>query len=152
VVQRTSRAAVRVDDDVVGSIRTGLVVFLGVGPDDDDGVAQHLAARVATLRVFADAAGRMNLDVSQAGGELLVISQFTLYADATRGHRPSFLGAADPEQAARLCDVFLDALRGRGLLVGTGRFGAHMEVEVVNDGPVTIVLSSGEAGWDSDAG
>lgn len=151
-MQRTSRAAVRVDDEVVGSIRTGLVVFLAAGPDDDDGVAQHLAARVATLRVFADAAGRMNLDVSQAGGELLVISQFTLYADTTRGHRPSFLGAADPERAARLCDVFVDALRRRGLLVGTGTFGAHMEVEVVNDGPVTIVLSSAEAGWDTDAG
>ncbi len=152
VVQRTAHAVVRVDDEVVGEIGAGLLVLLGVGPGDDTATAARLAGRVASLRVFADSAGRMNLDISQSGGEVLCVSQFTLYADASRGHRPSFIGAAAADHAEHLFDVFVTSLRGLGLTVATGRFGAHMEVELVNDGPVTLVLSSGEEAWDADAG
>lgn len=152
VVQRTSRAAVRVADEVIGQIGAGMVVLLGVGPDDNDVVAERLARRVATLRMFPDAAGRMNLDLAQSGGAALVISQFTLYADTSKGHRPSFIRAAPPDLAQRVCDAFAAALRALNLPVATGRFAAHMEVELVNDGPVTLVLSSGEGNWDADAG
>lgn len=152
VVQRAARAAVSVDTTTVGAIGPGLAVFVGVGTGDDDTVAARLAARVATLRVFPDDAGRMNLDVSQSGGELLVVSQFTLFADTARGHRPSFAEAAAPVEAERLYEVFIDAARQRGLRVATGRFGARMRVDLVNDGPVTIVLSSGEEPWNADAG
>jgi D-tyrosyl-tRNA(Tyr) deacylase len=152
VVQRTSAAAVRVDGATLGAIGVGLVVLLGVGPSDNDAVAERLAARVATLRIFPDAAGRMNLDIAEAGGAVLVVSQFTLHADASRGHRPSFIGAAPAEQGERLYDLFVAALGARGLAVATGRFGAHMDVELVNDGPVTLVLSSGEEAWRADAG
>ncbi|HEY8740534.1 MAG TPA: D-aminoacyl-tRNA deacylase [Candidatus Dormibacteraeota bacterium] len=152
VVQRVSRAAVMVGGEVVGSIGPGCCVLLGVGPEDTADVARHLAARVATLRVFADPQGRMNLDLAGAAGEVLVVSQFTLYADTSRGHRPSFMRAASPELATALCDVFADALRALRVAVATGRFGARMEVELVNDGPVTIVLSSGEPPWEADAG
>jgi len=116
------------------------------------GIAQRLAGRVATLRIFPDAAGRMNLDLAQSAGAVLVVSQFTLHADTSRGHRPSFVRAAAPGQAERLCDAFVAALRDRDLQVATGRFGAHMDVELVNDGPVTLVLSSGEDAWPADAG
>jgi D-tyrosyl-tRNA(Tyr) deacylase len=152
VVQRTARASVRVEDSTVGAIGTGLLVLLGVAPEDDDAIAERLAARVATLRIFADDAGRMNLDVAQIAGEVLVVSQFTLLADSSRGHRPSFIRAGDPAQAQRLCDAFVDALRARGLTVATGSFGAHMHVDLINDGPVTLVLSSGEEAWNADAG
>jgi D-tyrosyl-tRNA(Tyr) deacylase len=152
VVQRTARAAVRVSDSTVGKIGAGLLVLVSVGPDDTDAVAERLAARVATLRIFADGAGRMNLDLAQAGGSVLAVSQFTLHADTSRGHRPSFIRAGAPEQAERLYGVFVGALRDRGVPVETGRFGAHMEVELVNDGPVTLVLSSGEPAWEADAG
>jgi D-tyrosyl-tRNA(Tyr) deacylase len=152
VVQRTARAAVRVDGSTVGQIGSGLLVLLSVGGDDDDAVAVRLAGRVATLRVFPDDAGRMNLDLANNGGEVLVVSQFTLHADTSRGHRPSFLRARAPDEAERLCGVFVTTLRDRGLAVETGRFGAHMEVELVNDGPVTLVLTSGEPPWEADAG
>jgi D-aminoacyl-tRNA deacylase len=152
VVQRTSRAAVHVAGAVIGEIGTGLLVLLGVGPDDDDAIARRLAGRVAALRIFPDAAGRMNLDLAQSGGAVLVISQFTLYADSSKGHRPSLIRAAPPDQAERLCDAFVAALRARDLRVATGQFGAHMDVELVNDGPVTLVLSSGEDAWNADAG
>jgi D-tyrosyl-tRNA(Tyr) deacylase len=152
VVQRVSRARVLVDGGEVGAIGAGLCVFLGAGPADDDATAEHLAGRVAALRIFPDPAGKMNLDLMAAGGEVLVVSQFTLYADTTRGHRPSFIGAGPPELGERLCDVFAQSLRNRGVEVASGRFGAHMLVELDNDGPVTIVLSSGEASWSADAG
>ncbi len=152
VVQRTARAAARVQDAIVGEIGHGLLVFLAVGPNDDDDIAARLAGRVALLRIFPDDVGRMNLDVAQTAGEVLVVSQFTLFADASRGHRPSFIRAGAPEHAERLCDVFVEALRERGLSVASGRFGAQMQVELVNDGPVTLVLSSGEEPWDADAG
>ena len=152
VLQRTARAAVRVNGQVVSSIEQGLLVLLGVGPDDDEQKADRLASRVATLRVFADDRGRMNLDVTQAAGSLLVVSQFTLFADTNRGHRPSFIRAAPPELAERLYGRFVGRLCELGLRVATGRFGEHMEVELLNDGPVTLVVTSGEDPWPADAG
>jgi len=152
VVQRVGHAQVSVDGEVVGRIGRGLCVLLGAGPDDDENRARHLAERIATLRIHADEAGRMNLDLAAVGGEVLVVSQFTLYADTSRGHRPSFVRAGEPEAARRLCEVFCEALRARGLSVATGVFGAHMYVALENDGPVTIVLSSGEGPWAADAG
>jgi D-aminoacyl-tRNA deacylase len=152
VVQRTTRAAVRVAGSTVGEIGTGLLVLLGVGPDDDDSGAARLASRIAGLRVFPDAAGRMNRSLAQVDGGLLVVSQFTLLADTSRGHRPSFIGAAPPEHGDRLYRRFVETLRGLGLTVATGEFGAHMEVELVNDGPVTLVMTTGEGPWRADAG
>jgi D-aminoacyl-tRNA deacylase len=152
VVQRVSRAEVRVEEKVTGSIAGGLCVLLAVGPGDSADTADHLAERIATLRVFGDAAAKMNLDIGASDGSVLVVSQFTLYADSSRGHRPSFAGAAAPARAAELCDVFVEALSKRGLRVATGEFGAHMELEVVGDGPVTIVLSYDEPPWEADAG
>jgi D-aminoacyl-tRNA deacylase len=152
VVQRVSRAAVRVDGVVVGSIGPGLCVLLSVGPGDDVEISRHLAARIAGLRIFPDDAGRMNRDVAAASGSVLVVSQFTLHANTSRGHRPSFIGAADPGRAERLYEVVIDAFRSLGLEVAGGSFGAHMEVELVNDGPVTLVLTSGEEPWPADAG
>jgi len=154
VVQRVSRAEVAVDSDVVGSIGPGLLILLGAGPGDSEATARHLASRIATLRIFPDGAGRMHLDVGQTDppGEVLVVSQFTLYADTSRGHRPSFVGAGQPDLAERLCEAVCAELRDRGLKVAVGRFGAHMDVSLVNDGPVTLVLSSGEPPWPADAG
>lgn len=152
VVQRVKHAQVCVEGAVVGRIERGLCVLLGVGPSDDEATAQRLAVRVATLRIHADEAGRMNRDLAAMGGAVLVVSQFTLYADTSRGHRPSFIGAGAPDAAARLCEVFCEALRSRGLPVATGVFGAHMDVALENDGPVTIVLTSGEGPWAADAG
>jgi D-aminoacyl-tRNA deacylase len=152
VVQRTARAAARVAGLTTGEIGTGLLVLLGVGAEDDEVCADRLASRVAGLRVFPDAEGRMNRDLIQVGGSLLVVSQFTLLADTSRGHRPSFIRAAPPDQGERLYKRFVETLRGRGLTVATGEFGTHMDVELVNDGPVTLVLSSGEGPWRADAG
>jgi D-aminoacyl-tRNA deacylase len=152
VVQRVSRARVDVDAETVGAIDAGLCVLLSVGPDDDEAVAQRLAGRIATLRIFPDAAGRMNLNLANSGGAVLVVSQFTLHADTSRGHRPSFVRAAPPDRAAELYDVFVAALRHLGHHVETGSFGAHMAVELVNDGPVTLVLTSAEPEWPADAG
>jgi D-aminoacyl-tRNA deacylase len=152
VVQRVTHAQVRVGEEVVGSIGPGLCVLLGAGPDDDEATAEHLAERVATLRIHADDEGRMNRDLAAAGGEVLVVSQFTLYADTSRGHRPSFIRAGAPELVRRLCEAFCAALRARGLTVAEGVFAAHMHVALENDGPVTIVLSSGEGPWAADAG
>ena len=152
VVQRVSRAKVDVASETVGSIDGGLCVLLSVGPDDDLAVAQRFASRIATLRVFPDADGRMNLDLAASGGAVLVVSQFTLHADTSRGHRPSFIRAAPPERAAALYEAFVAAMRDLGHHVETGRFGAHMDVDLVNDGPVTLVLTSAEPDWPADAG
>ena len=152
VVQRVTRARVTVEGVEVGAIGGGLCVLLAAGPADTEETAAHLAGRIASLRVFADQQGKMNLDVTQAGGAVLVVSQFTLYADTGRGHRPSFTRAAPPEVAAGLCDVFAATLVAAGLEVRTGSFGAQMEVELVNDGPVTLVVSAGEPAWEADAG
>ncbi len=142
----------RVGGETVGAIDQGLCVLVSVGPDDEETVARRLAERVGTLRIFPDSAGRMNLDLDAVNGAVLVISQFTLHADTSRGHRPSFIRAASPDLAERLYGAFADALRARHLRVATGRFGAGMEVDLVNDGPVTLVLSSGEGPWPADAG
>ena len=152
IVQRVSRAAVRVDGEMVGRIGPGVCVLLGAGPQDDEATAERLAERIATLRIHADDAGKMNRDLAASGGEVLVVSQFTLYADTSRGHRPSFIGAGPPELGRRLCDAFCEALRRRGLRVAEGVFGAHMQVALENDGPVTVVLTSGEGPWPADAG
>ena len=153
VVQRVRRARVTVEDNrVTGAIGPGLCVLVSVGPGDTEAIADHLAARVAGLRIMSDEAGHMNIDVTRSGGAVLVVSQFTLHADTSRGHRPSFIRAAPPQQARALYERFAKALRGLGLVVATGEFGAMMRVEIENDGPVTLVLSSGEPDWAADAG
>ena len=140
LVQRVSRARVTVEGEVVGEIGDGLCVFVGVTHDDDDARARRLAEKVWQLRVFADADGVMNRSLSDTAGEALVVSQFTLYGDTRRGRRPSWIDAAPGAVAAPLVEVFCTALRELGARVATGRFGARMEVELVNDGPVTISL------------
>jgi len=142
VLQRVSSAEVKVDGSVVGSIGRGLLVLVGAGRDDDAADADRLAERIVHLRVFADDAGKMNLSVSDVGGAVLVVSQFTLYADTTRGRRPSFTAAAPLEPAEALVDRLAAAIARSGIPVQTGRFGAHMEVALVNDGPVTIVVDT----------
>jgi len=144
LLQRTSGARVRVGNEVVGEVGPGLVVLLGIGPDDDEAVADALARRVTELRIFDDADGRTNLSLTDVGGGALVVSQFTLYADTRRGRRPGFTGAAAPELAERLYVRFADDLRGLGVEVATGRFGAVMAVELVNDGPFTIWLDTAD--------
>jgi D-tyrosyl-tRNA(Tyr) deacylase len=139
VAQRVTRAAVRVDGEVVGEIGRGTVVLLGIGAQDDAAVADRMADKLAGLRYFPDAEGRTNLTV---GGSFLVVSQFTLYADLRRGRRPGFTAAALPEVAEGLVDRFVQRLRAGGHEVATGRFGAMMDVELVNDGPFTLVLDS----------
>jgi len=140
IVQRVSRAAVRVDGETVGAIGRGMLILAGV--ERGDGAAQVEAAveKLAGLRIFEDAAGKMNLDARDAGGAFLVVSQFTLAGSLARGRRPSFDGAAAPEIAEPLIDALVTGLRARGQTVETGRFRAHMEVELVNDGPVTFLL------------
>jgi D-tyrosyl-tRNA(Tyr) deacylase len=144
VVQRAAQAEVRVDGAVVGRLdpAPGLVALVGVGPADTAAEARLLADKLAGLRIFADAAGKMNLSLRDVGGGALVISQFTLYADVRRGRRPGYTGAAPPEQAAPLVERVADELRALGVLVQGGRFGAHMQVALVNDGPVTILLDT----------
>ncbi len=144
LLQRVERAEVRVSGEAVGAIGRGLLVLLGVGNGDDDAVARSLARRVAEIRIFDDDDGRTNLSLLDVGGAVLVVSQFTLYADTRRGRRPGFTDAALPGEAERLYRVFADALAGLGPLVATGRFGAVMAVELVNDGPFTIWLDSAD--------
>ncbi len=142
VVQRVSRAAVTVDGRVTGAIGAGLLVLVGVAKGDDETAAEYLADKVLGLRIFADAEGKMNRDVLECGGALLVVSQFTLYGDVRKGRRPSFDRAAAPEAARRLYEHFVAAARARGIRVETGVFQAAMAVELVNDGPVTILCDS----------
>ncbi|MDT8436521.1 MAG: D-aminoacyl-tRNA deacylase [Gemmatimonadota bacterium] len=140
VVQRVRRASVTVDGRTVGRIGAGLLVLAGFAPGDGDEELAWMARKLAGLRIFRDDEGRMNRDVREAGGGLLVVSQFTLYGDANRGRRPSFVGAAPPEEADRLYRRFLELCRAEGVPVERGEFGAMMDVELVNDGPVTLVL------------
>lgn len=142
VVQRVTRAQVRVDGDVVGAIDGGILVLVGVGVDDDEDDAISLARKIASLRIFRDDEGNMNRDVGEIGGAVLVISQFTLHGDVRKGRRPSFIAAARPEQAEPLYERVVTELSRQGLTTATGRFGATMAVELVNDGPVTILLDS----------
>ena len=144
LLQRVTRAEVRAGDETVGAIGRGLVVFLGVGPSDDDQAADGLARTVAELRIFADEEGRTNRSVLDVGGDALVVSQFTLFADTSRGRRPGFSGAAPPDLAERLYLRFAAALGELGVNVSKGRFGAAMAVELVNDGPFTIWLDTAE--------
>jgi D-tyrosyl-tRNA(Tyr) deacylase len=135
---------VRVDGAVVGEIGPGLMILLGVGPDDNEAVAHDLARKAAELRIFRDDDGRTNRSLLDTGGSALVVSQFTLFADTRRGRRPGFTGAAPPDLAERLYQRFAAALAGLGVVVATGRFGAEMAVELVNDGPFTIWLDTDE--------
>jgi D-tyrosyl-tRNA(Tyr) deacylase len=142
VVQRVARAAVRVDRQVVGEVGHGLLVLLGVADGDSDDDARWTADKLVQLRIFEDEAGKMNRSVKDVGGGVLLVSQFTLFGDARKGNRPSFVGAAPPEAANALYESVASLLRARGLPVAQGVFRAHMEVESVNDGPVTLLLDS----------
>lgn len=143
VVQRVSRASVTVDGAVVGQIGAGLLILIGVTHDDKDKQGQWLANKLAGLRIFADDAGKMNLSVVDVGGEALVVSQFTLYGNCSKGRRPSFVGAAHPDLAEPLYEQFCDHLRAAGVRnVAHGVFGAMMDVSLLNDGPVTLIIDS----------
>lgn len=143
-LQRVSQAEVRVEGVTVGRIGRGWLVLLGVGHGDTEAEAQKMAEKVARLRLFDDEDGKFNLSALDVAGEVLVVSQFTLYADSSRGRRPSFVGAADPAVASHMVDRFSQFVAKMGLKVETGRFGAHMEVLLTNDGPVTVNLEAGE--------
>ena len=145
VVQRVSRAHVTVGGVITGKIGRGLLILLGVSRGDTEADAYYLADKIAGLRIFEDPDGKMNLSVAETGGGVLVVSQFTLYGDVRRGKRPSFDAAAPPEQARQLYEYFVERIRAAGLPCQTGRFQEMMEVELVNDGPVTILLDSGKA-------
>ena len=143
LVQRVSEAKVTVDGRTTGAIEQGLLVLLGVSSTDSLREADRLAEKVVRLRCFNDAAGAMNLALSDVGGSVLAVSQFTLYGDTSKGHRPSFVAAAKAEEAEALYRAFVDAVRARGVTVAEGVFRAHMEVALVNDGPVTLLLEVG---------
>lgn len=142
LLQRVTEASVEVAGERIGAIEHGLLILVGVEPGDSTQTAARMAERLLSYRVFSDAEGKMNLNVMQAGGAILLVSQFTLAADTTRGNRPSFSSAATPDQAEALCEVLLEALSGSGVTVATGRFGADMQVALVNDGPVTFLLEA----------
>jgi D-tyrosyl-tRNA(Tyr) deacylase len=142
VIQRVSQARVVIDGVAVGEVQRGLLVLLGVSHSDTVEQARWLAEKVVGLRVFNDAEGKMNLGVADVGGGVLVVSQFTLYGDCRKGRRPSFIDAAGPETAIPLYEAFVDAVRAEGIPTATGRFGAMMQVELVNDGPVTLIVDS----------
>ncbi len=144
LLQRVTRASVSVDNEEVGKIDQGLVVFLGVSSEDTEKNAPYLAQKVVNLRIFADREGKFNLSALDIRGELLLVSQFTLLADTRKGRRPSFTEAAPPDQAKALFEYFVEQARATGLKVETGRFQAYMHVEIHNDGPVTILLDSRE--------
>ena len=142
VVQRVRRAKVCVDGQDIGKIGKGMLIFVGVGKEDTQEDADYLAPKAARLRMFEDENGKMNLDALEAGAEALVVSQFTLYGDCRKGRRPSFDQAADPQKGEELYEYFVKALRDQNLKVETGQFKAMMDVELVNDGPVTLILES----------
>jgi D-tyrosyl-tRNA(Tyr) deacylase len=142
VIQRVSRASVTVDGEIVGKIGRGLLVLLGVTHTDALADARWLAEKIIGLRIFNDADGKMNLGITDLGGSVVVVSQFTLYGDAQKGRRPNFIAAARPEQAIPLYEAFVNGIKALGVPVETGRFGATMNVELVNDGPVTLILDS----------
>ena len=146
VLQRVSRGSVTVDGKIIAEIGKGLVILLGVEPDDTIKDAENLANKIATLRIFEGDAGKMNLSCLDVKGEAIVVSQFTLLADTTRAGRPSFIGAARPEIAEPLCDYFIKKLVDFGIPTQSGKFGAHMLVSIENDGPVTIILDYPEKG------
>lgn len=142
VVQRVASASVSVDGREISSIGSGLLVLLGIGKDDGPGAARKIAARLCALRVFSDSEGKMNLSVRDVGGAVLVVSQFTLYGDTRKGNRPSFVSAATPEEAEKLVEMVSSEIEAQGVEARLGQFRAHMEVALVNDGPVTIILET----------
>jgi len=142
VIQRVSRAEVSVAGEPVGRIGHGLCVFLGIGKNDGESNADHLAEKIKNLRIFEDENGKMNRSVETVREEVLVVSQFTLYGDCRKGNRPSFSDAAPPDEAERLCEYFVQRLRGAGLTVATGQFKARMDVTLTNDGPVTFIVEA----------
>jgi D-tyrosyl-tRNA(Tyr) deacylase len=142
VIQRVTEASVTVDSVVVGQIQRGFLVLLGVAEDDTQDEVIWIASKIAGLRIFEDTEGRMNLDLADVGGSVLLVSQFTLYGDCRKGRRPSFIEAAGPEKARALYQSVEAELKGHGLNVQTGTFQAHMDVRLLNDGPVTLILES----------
>ena len=140
VIQRVERACVRVDGEIVGEIGGGLLVLAGIGAEDSEAECERLAAKLVNLRIFSDSGGKTNLSVRDVNGELLIISQFTLYADCRKGNRPNFLLAKEPKEAERLYEYFTELCRREIPVVRTGVFGAEMKVELLNDGPFTIIL------------
>ena len=140
VIQRVTRASVTVEGVRVSEIRDGLLILLGIGPNDNEDNARAMTKKIAALRIFQDDADKMNLSVRDIGGSAIVVSQFTLYADCRKGNRPSFVGAAAPDLASPLVDRFVELLEEQGVPSQTGVFGAHMDVELLNSGPVTIIL------------
>lgn len=142
LLQRVTKASVSIDTQVVGKINQGLLVFVGVGEADLESDARYLAEKTANLRIFSDKDGKFNFSVLETNGEILVVSQFTLFADTRKGRRPSFTQAASPAKAEALVEKFVEFLRATGLKVETGRFQQHMHVEIHNDGPVTVLLDS----------
>jgi len=144
VIQRSKAASVTVDNQMIGSIEHGLVLLVGIGPQDTESDVSWMAEKVTGLRIFEDETGKMNLSVRETNGQILSISQFTLYGDCRKGRRPSFTGAAKPDHAEALYDRFNRLLQDMGLQVATGRFGAMMEVELINSGPVTLIVDSKE--------
>jgi len=142
VVQRVSESSVTIDNEVAGKIGAGLLVLLGVAVEDTEKEADYLAEKIINLRIFSDENGKMNLSLRDIGGEMLVVSQFTLLGDCRKGRRPSFIAAAGPEMGNALYAYFVDYMRQKGITVATGRFGAMMDVSLVNDGPVTLILES----------
>lgn len=142
VVQRVTEASVTVEDSVVGQIESGLLVFLGVAHEDTSDAVRYMAQKIIGLRIFNDPEGHFNLSLKDVGGQILLISQFTLYGDCRKGRRPSFVAAARPETAIPLYEQTIEALRGADVIVETGVFGAHMDVRSTNDGPVTILIDS----------
>jgi len=144
LLQRVREAVVSVEEKEIGRIGPGFTVLLGIAPEDTESDARYLAEKTVNLRIFSDAEGKFNLSALDTGGEILVVSQFTLLADTRKGRRPNFSQAAPPEIAEPLCDYFMEQVRGFGLKVASGLFGAHMVVSIVNDGPVTLMLDSSE--------
>jgi D-aminoacyl-tRNA deacylase len=142
VVQRVSRASVGVDGTRVAEIGPGLLLLVGIGVNDAEGEVDRMAEKIVNLRIFADDDHKMNLAIAEAGGQILVVSQFTLYGDVRKGRRPSWIGAADPAIAAERVEAFAAAFERRGIRVGRGVFGAHMQVDLLNDGPVTLILDT----------
>ncbi len=147
VIQRVSRASVRVDGEIVGQIGQGALILAGVKDGDTEDEVRYIAGKIPNLRIFADGEKHFENSITDTGGSVLVVSQFTLYADTRKGRRPSFLEAAQPAKAERLYELLVSELRGQGMSVETGRFGAMMDVELVNDGPVTIIIDSEDRQW-----
>lgn len=145
VVQRVKSATVTVDHDTVGEIGLGLLVLLGVGPTDSEKTAQWMARKLVKMRIFSDPAGKFNHSISEVGGEMLIVSQFTLYGDVSRGNRPSFTQAAPPDWAEQLYECVCTEVQALGVSVSTGQFGAMMQVALINDGPVTIIVEQDES-------